>query len=62
MTVCTTKPDKYDRYLSDIFRANTGNGGADLFLNNTLLENGHAIRKDDFSLDDWDEVKTAVPQ
>jgi len=26
-----------------------------------MLETGHAERKDDFSLRDWDEVKTGVP-
>ena len=60
VTVCTTKPDKYDRYLSDIFLAGQ-NGEGDVFLNNRLLEAGHAERKDDFSLQDWDEVETAVP-
>ncbi len=63
VTVCTTKPDKYDRYLSDIFFAPAPgvDGTGDAFLNNLLLENGYAERKDDFSLEDWDEVATAVP-
>ncbi|MDO8541909.1 MAG: hypothetical protein Q7S40_15845 [Opitutaceae bacterium] len=29
---------------------------------NALLENGHAVRKDDFSLENWDEVPAAVPK
>jgi endonuclease YncB( thermonuclease family) len=39
----TTKPDKYDRYLADVFLT-TESG--EIFLNNTLLENGQAVRKD----------------
>ena len=75
VTICTTKPDKYDRYLSDVFldlpessvsqpsalnsQLATGSG---LFLNNALLESGHAVRKDDFSIEDWDEIVTPVPK
>jgi len=54
LTITTIKPDKYDRYLSDIFL--TANSGEETFLNNTLLENGHAIRKESYSLNDWDEL------
>jgi endonuclease YncB( thermonuclease family) len=69
VTICTTKPDKYDRYLSDVFLApaagengeNGGGNGAGIFLNNALLENGHAVRKDTYSLRDWDETPAAVP-
>ena len=53
VTITTTKPDKYDRYLSDIFLET--NSGAEIFLNNALLENGHAIRKDGYTLSDWEE-------
>ena len=61
--VCTTKPDKYDRYLADVFAGGTdapedaadfpennsslvtGHSSHSLvFLNNALLETGHAIR------------------
>lgn len=62
----TTKPDKYDRYLADVFVGQTGSTelGAEsstpaadsnsslvtshssLFLNNALLEAGHAVRYD----------------
>jgi len=72
----TTKPDKYERYLADVFLVGPwtdaaglvepGPGSATpaatsrdalLFLNNALLENGHAVRKDasDFG-DNWDRV------
>ncbi|HUR58504.1 MAG TPA: DUF1016 N-terminal domain-containing protein [Opitutaceae bacterium] len=47
--VATTKPDKYDRYLADVFLE-----GADgLFLNNQLLAAGHATRKDAWEFGDW---------
>jgi len=61
--ICTTKPDKYDRYLADvfmgkfknsadsdlqlsIFNAQLGANGTVVYLNNALLENGHAARYD----------------
>jgi endonuclease YncB( thermonuclease family) len=55
----TTKPDKYDRSLADVFvrgkaeklraeaselRDRTAANGGEVFLNNALLENGHAVR------------------
>jgi endonuclease YncB( thermonuclease family) len=43
VVVGTTKPDKYDRYLADVF---VGQPKAELFLNNALLEAGHAVRYD----------------
>lgn len=46
----TTKPDKYDRYLADVFLV-TDTG--EIFLNHTLLENGHAVRKDAWEFGDW---------
>lgn len=74
IVINTTKPDKYDRYLADVFlmvtrdegqvtssnlqrstlNAQPGATGSVVFLNNTLLETGHAVRKDasDFG-DDW---------
>jgi endonuclease YncB( thermonuclease family) len=73
IVINTTKPDKYDRYLADVFlvgdffqllaasqRSEDGStlnaqpSNAPLFLNNALLSNGHAVRKDaeDFG-DDW---------
>ncbi len=53
VTITTTKPDKYDRYLSDIFLESES--GEEIFLNNALLQNGHAIRKESYSLSDWEE-------
>lgn len=50
--VATTKPDKYDRYLADVFVA-TPSG--EVFLNNALLEHGHAIRKDAWEFRDWEK-------
>ena len=38
----TTKSDKYDRYLADIFF--TDSQGKQQYLNNLLLEKGHAVR------------------
>ena len=57
----TTKPDKYDRYLADVFlgvasdlgRGTTGSQ-QEIFLNNALLENGHAVRKDAWEFGDWE--------
>jgi len=52
VTITTTKPDKWDRYLSDIFlRHETGD---ELFLNNLLLENRHARRYDKVTPADWE--------
>lgn len=45
--VCTTKPDKYDRYLADVFlvsQSSEASAKEDTFLNNALLSSGHAIR------------------
>jgi endonuclease YncB( thermonuclease family) len=73
ITVTTTKPDKWDRYLCDLFlgfavnalshAVGEGRGeGArrvrgkaeDLFMNNLLLENGHARRHDKITPADWE--------
>lgn len=56
VTIYTTKPDKYDRYLADVFLAAPDSGAGDglLFLNNALLRDGHATRKDEYSLADWE--------
>jgi endonuclease YncB( thermonuclease family) len=53
VTICTTKPDKYDRYLADVFLTLTD--GSDVFLNNTLLQNGHAVVKRAWQFEDWGE-------
>lgn len=45
--VRSSRSDKYDRYLADVyipFDPQNGNAAADLFLNNLLLETGHAKR------------------
>ncbi|MEY4938936.1 MAG: hypothetical protein RIQ93_671 [Verrucomicrobiota bacterium] len=52
ITINTTKPDKYDRYLADVFLG--VEGGEAIFLNNALLENGHAARKDAWKFGDWE--------
>ena len=50
--ICTTKPDKYDRYLADVF---VERDGEQRFLNNALLENGHAVRKASWEFRDWEK-------
>lgn len=53
VTIVTSKPDKFDRYLADAF---VPNGEDDFtFLNNELLRHGHAGRKDDWSASDWEQ-------
>ncbi len=60
ITITTTKPDKWDRYLSDVFlempkaSPSGGTDGEVIYLNNHLLENGYAIRYDRVHLEDWD--------
>lgn len=39
----SSRSDKYDRYLADLFIPQ-GEGKEDIFLNNLLLETGHAVR------------------
>jgi endonuclease YncB( thermonuclease family) len=51
VVINTTKPDKYDRYLADVFLA-TDTG--EIFLNNALLENGQAVRKDAWEFGYWE--------
>lgn len=50
--VTTTKPDKYDRYLADVFLVMKT--GEEIFLNNALLESGHAVRMDGNAPSDWE--------
>ena len=55
----TSKPDKFDRYLADVFVSPVQGDGRskmdeEIFLNNALLENGHAVRKDAWEFGDWD--------
>ena len=51
VTLTTTKPDKYDRYLADVFIETKS--GEIIFLNRALLENGHAERSDGSLPADW---------
>ncbi|MBP6506319.1 MAG: thermonuclease family protein [Opitutaceae bacterium] len=53
VTICTTKPDKYDRYLADVFL--TLGDSREVFLNNELLANGHAVPKREWEFGDWGE-------
>ncbi len=55
VVLSTIKPDKYDRYLADVFlrpaaseklEAENLEPKTEIFLNNALLENGHAVRYD----------------
>lgn len=50
--VTTTKPDKYDRYLADVFLVSES--GEEIFLNNALLESGHAVRMDGNTPKEWE--------
>lgn len=52
VTICTTKPDKYDRYLADVYLASSA---GEVYLNNALLREGHAVNKGDYSPADWEE-------
>ena len=51
MTINTTKPDKYDRYLADVFLTTEA---GEVYLNNALLDNGQAVRKDAWEFGDWE--------
>jgi endonuclease YncB( thermonuclease family) len=42
VTLKTVKPDKYDRYLGDVFYLDKA--GKQQYLNNQLIESGHAVR------------------
>jgi hypothetical protein len=64
ITISTTKPDKYDRYLADVFlepqpgsishlsTLNSQPREALLYLNNELLTHGQAVRKDAWEFGD----------
>lgn len=53
ITVTTTKPDKFHRYLSDVFLAMAD--GKEIFLNNFLLEKGYAVRADKIPASEWEK-------
>lgn len=67
IVITTTKPDKWDRYLSDVFLERRGRGEGEgkgeaerraprgsLFLNNALIEAGLAEVKTEYRLPDWE--------
>ena len=49
--IVTSKVDKYDRYVADVHLR--PRAGGEIFLNNALLENGHAERMDPSAQKDW---------
>jgi endonuclease YncB( thermonuclease family) len=49
--ITTSKVDKYDRYLADVHIRHTD--GEVVFLNNVLLENGHAVPMGAEEMADW---------
>ena len=53
ITVTTTKPDKYHRYLSDVFLRMPE--GEEIFLNNLLITKGHAVRADKIPSSEWEK-------
>ena len=60
LTVATTKSDKYDRYLADVFlRQPKGDGPEaqeeEIYLNHALLQNGHARPYDGSGPKPWPE-------
>jgi hypothetical protein len=50
-TRLSRKWDAPDRYLADVFLATDA---GELFLNNELLVNGQAVRKDAWQFRDWE--------
>ena len=48
LTVRTSRSDKYDRYLADVFisQGSEPDAATDIYLNNLLLQNNHANRMD----------------
>jgi endonuclease YncB( thermonuclease family) len=53
ITVTTSQSDKYDRYLADVHL--TQPDGTELFLNNALLEAGHAGSTDTYAFEEWEK-------
>lgn len=51
VTITTSKVDKYDRYLADVHVRRSS--GEEVFLNNALLENGHAVPMGAEEMTDW---------
>lgn len=50
VTICTTRPDKYDRYLADVYLSQQGQ---EIHLNNELLSRGYAVIKRQWEFGDW---------
>ncbi|MBI3314110.1 MAG: thermonuclease family protein, partial [Candidatus Omnitrophica bacterium] len=53
VTVTTTKPDKYHRYLSDVYLKMPD--GAEIFLNHHLLQTGRAVRMAKIPPSEWEK-------
>ena len=51
VTIATSKVDKYDRYLADVHARRPS--GETIFLNNALLENGHAVPMGAEAMTEW---------
>ena len=51
VTIVTSKVDKYDRYLADVYLRL--HSGEEVFLNNHLLAHGHAVQMNASAQDDW---------
>lgn len=51
IVIVTSKVDKYDRYLAGVYLRQR-NGG-EIFLNNALLESGHAVRMNPSAQENW---------
>lgn len=49
--IATSKVDKYDRYLANVYLRRAD--GEMVFLNNALLENGHAVPMGNEEMTDW---------
>jgi len=60
ITLRTTKPDKYDPYLADVFVETSS--GDNVFVNNALLEQRLAERKDAWESGDWEKQTLWKPR
>lgn len=54
LVITTTKPDKWDRYLADVFLRQLN--GEELYLNNFLLAEGYARRMEKVAPSDWEDA------
>ena len=60
VTIATSKADKYDRYLVDVL-IQPPDGAPEIFLNQALLETGHARPMDRYGPEDWTDDGKGVP-